>query len=329
MLRLEFSAADLGRVRVASSPHPMWELVLSINSLQSPQLPPRYWSWRADIRDAGRREAGTGRLLTAATALVPASGNFPDFLTPPIGAGDVETHLDTILSLPQRQLREDLSRTFKRLPTPPPWARNLYQEARLEGVVTVLRRSHALLVEPARRLGVVQVEAERARYARLLLDGGTDRLLENLHPSVRWRNSVLEGDYPMDWTIRLEGRGLVVTPTHFCWGAPVTFIDPDQPPMLVVPTEADNPGASLTAELAGQAEDSLGRLLGATRARMLGALRADGRSTTELANRLDVTQAAVSQHAKVLREAKLIVTARFGPSVRHALTPLGRNLLQA
>ena len=103
----------------------------------------------------------------------------------------------------------------------------------------------------------------------------------------------------------------------------MTFIDPAQPPMLVVPTKADNPHIMVTPET----EDQLGRLLGTTRARMLGALTAEG-STTEPAHRLDVTLAAVSQHAKVLREAKLIVTTRFGTSVRHALTPLGRELLQ-
>ena len=327
MLRLEFSAVDLGRVRVASAPHPLWELILSINSLQSPGLPSRYWGWRAAVRDAGARDEGDRRVLAAATALVPAIGNFPDFLTPPIGSGDVEAHLDTILALPRRLLREDLDRTFRRLPSPPRWARDLHRHGRLDGVVEVLRRSHALLVGPVGRLDRQQVEAERARYARLLLDGGTDRLLENLHSSIRWRNPVLEGDYPVDRTIALDGRGLVVTPAHFCWDAPVTFIDPGQPPMLVVPTKAGSPHITATPETACEPEDRLGRLLGTTRARMLGALTAEG-STTELAHRLDVTLAAVSQHAKVLREAKLIVTARFGTSVRHALTPLGRELLR-
>ncbi len=43
--------------------------------------------------------------------------------------------------------------------------------------------------------------------------------------------------------------------------------------------------------------------------------------------RLDVTPAAVSQHAKVLRDANLITSSRSGPAVRHALTPLGRAML--
>ncbi len=98
MLRLEFSAVDLGRVRVANAAHPLWELILSIQSLQSPKLPSRYWEWRAGVCRAGRASEENRRLLAAAAALVPASGNFPDFLTPAIEGPDVEAHLDAILS---------------------------------------------------------------------------------------------------------------------------------------------------------------------------------------------------------------------------------------
>jgi DNA-binding transcriptional ArsR family regulator len=324
MLRLEFSAADLARVRVASAPHPSWELILAINSLQVPDLPPRYWSWRRAVEHTRRTDHGHGRVLMAAAALVPASGNFPDFFTPPIGDRDVGRHLDTILSAPRNQLREDLSRTARTRPAVPRWARDLYRNGRSEGIVEVLRAAYPLLVEPVDRLATQHVEAGRARYARLLLEGGTDHLLANLHPAIRWRSPVLEGDYPVDRTIDLAGRGLVVTPAYFCWGAPVTFIDADQPPMLVVPHEAtEQPGSIST----GHVEDRLGKLFGSTRARLLAELSIAG-STGELAARLNVTQAAVSQHTKVLREARLIVTARAGMSVRHSLSPLGRDLLQ-
>ncbi len=328
MLRLEFSAVDLGRVRVANAAHPLWELILSIQSLQSPKLPSRYWEWRAGVCRAGRASEENRRLLAAAAALVPASGNFPDFLTPAIEGPDVEAHLDAILSVPRWQLREDLDRTFRWQLPAPPWARALYRHCRVDPVVDVLRQARELLVEPARQVGHRQVEADRARYARCLLDGGTDRLLENLHPSIRWLNPVLEADYPFERTIGLSGRGLIVVPAHFCWGAPVTFIDAGQRPMLVVPTAADHAGTGVGAEAAGQAMDRLGRLLGFTRARMLGELDVGG-STTELAQRLNVSPAAISQHAKVLREAKLVTTARLGMSVQHTLTPLGRELLQS
>jgi len=328
MLHLEFSSADLTRVRVADTPHPLWELALAINSLQAPDLPPRYWSWRTAIRRGRRQDHGHGRLLAAAATLVPASGNFPDFLTPPLGDHDVARHLDTILSVPRSQLRADLSRTFHSRSAVPRWAQNLYRHGRSAGIVNVLRNAYPLLVEPVNALAMQHIAAGRARYARLLLDGGTDHLLANLHPSIRWGNQVLEGDYPVERTIDLAGRGVVITPAYFCWGAPVTFIDADLPPVLVVPIEADDTVADPAASATSHAEDHLGRLVGATRARLLAELSI-ARSTSDLAARLKVTQAAVSQHTKVLREAKLIITARFGKSVRHSLSPLGCELLRS
>jgi DNA-binding transcriptional ArsR family regulator len=38
-----------------------------------------------------------------------------------------------------------------------------------------------------------------------------------------------------------------------------------------------------------------------------------------LAHRLDVTQSAVSQHLRVLRQARLVVSDRHGPSVHYML----------
>jgi DNA-binding transcriptional ArsR family regulator len=319
---MEFFATDLGRVRVASGPHPMWELILAINSLQSPNLPAGYQAWRADVR----RTLGERRqLLAAATALVPASGNFPDFFTPPIGDRDVEAHLESILSVPRNRLREDLSRTFRHWPKVPRWAQCLHRHGRLEGVAGVLRDAHAVLVGPVDQGGFLSVEGDRGRYARLLLEGGTEHLLANLHPSIRWRSPVLEASYPVDRTIGLAGRGLVLTPAHFCWGAPVTFIDAGQPPTLVVPA-GDSPRAPAVAS---PAVESLGKLLGPTRARLLDALSlSTANSTSGLAARLAVTPAAISQHTKVLREARLISTTRSGLGVRHHLTPLGRELLR-
>ncbi|GIE93000.1 ArsR/SmtB family transcription factor [Paractinoplanes rishiriensis] len=53
----------------------------------------------------------------------------------------------------------------------------------------------------------------------------------------------------------------------------------------------------------------------------------DGRTTTELARRLGVSAASISQHTAVLREARLIHTSRVGKAVLHTMTPLGSALL--
>ncbi|WP_020671572.1 ArsR/SmtB family transcription factor [Amycolatopsis nigrescens] len=333
VLRIVFSGADLGRVRVAAA-HPTWELVLAINSMQSPVLPAEYRSWRTRMRALGR--TGRARRLPLAAALARPGGSFPDFLTPQIDegdVGDVNAHYATMLSLPKAGLRADLARTFRRAPAPP-WARRLHEHGRLDGLVGVLRDCHAIAVGPVWREVHRRVEADRAVRARQLVEHGVDHLLSTLHPSIRWRNPVLEADYPVDRTIDLGGRGLTVLPAHFCWGAPVTLLDPERPPTLVYPALKEdvlsvrsgrNPADP--TDPAGPDGKALGKLLGATRARLLAELAVAG-STTRLAARLDVSQAAVSQHTGVLRNAGLLTTSRVGQAVQHSLTPLGRELLR-
>ncbi|EME52805.1 hypothetical protein [Amycolatopsis decaplanina] len=71
MLRVHVSGEDLGRVRVAKKPDPMWETTLSLRRLQRGDggLPVR--KWRGTVRSRFPKAAGP--LLT----LVPPSGYFP------------------------------------------------------------------------------------------------------------------------------------------------------------------------------------------------------------------------------------------------------------
>lgn len=323
MLRIHFTSQDLGRVRIAPGPHPLWETILSINSLQSPKAPRMYWDWRRQAMTDARKNADHQRLLRAAAVLVPAVGNFPDFLTPAITDPDAEAHYDHMLSLPSRAVRVDLECTFGRNGGPA-WARKIHDHGRVDPVVNVLRRYHDTFVRPIWTDAHRRVETERMHHARRLLDDGTEGLLGDLHPSIRWSNPVLTADYPREHGIDLAGRGLVVVPTHFCWGAPVTFIDGDRMPMLVCPGQEAQSPVRTDAEIADRVE-LLGKLLGGTRARLLSELVVAG-STTELAVRLGISAAAVSQHAKALRAAGLLDTQRFGQSVVHALTDLGHRL---
>ena len=71
---------------------------------------------------------------------------------------------------------------------------------------------------------------------------------------------------------------------------------------------------------------NLAALIGRTRTSLLESL-ADPRTTSELARRIGVSAASVSQHTAVLREARLITTSRAGKAVVHTLTPLGNALL--
>lgn len=74
--------------------------------------------------------------------------------------------------------------------------------------------------------------------------------------------------------------------------------------------------------------DALGGVLGGTRARCLATLVTPA-STSEVATRLGIAPASVSEHLTMLRAAGLVSTARQGHSTVHRLTPLGHDLLRA
>ena len=129
-------------------------------------------------------------------------------------------------------------------------------------------------------------------------------------------------DYPVDQEMRLDGRGLLLVPSYFCWRYPVTLADPDLPPVLVYPAErAQRPAAAPSDHRA------LAALLGGTRAAALAAI-GDGCSTTELARRIGISAAAASQHATVLRNAGLIASHRQRNTMLHSVTSLGASVLQ-
>ncbi len=323
MLRWDFSTVDLGRVRVENTPYPLWELILGIICIQSPSLPRRYWGWRARVLQDARTDERKRGVLASAVALLSSPGELPGFPAPEVpNAGE---SFRKVSGAPLWQLPDDLDRTFRRRLTATEGVAEPRRNGRADAAVNVLRQAQELLLSPITRTAEAVLRADRARLARYQLEGGADRLLSTLHPSIRWRGSVLEAESPADHTVKLGGRGLTIVPGYFCWDAPVTFIEPNRPPTLVVPASAAD--AELEhAEVVPDGAERLGRLLGVTRARLLGELAVSG-STTELARRLNVTPAAVSQHAKVLRDANLITTSRSGPAVRHALTPLGRAML--
>ncbi|MFD0295631.1 ArsR/SmtB family transcription factor [Streptomyces sp. NPDC059616] len=67
-------------------------------------------------------------------------------------------------------------------------------------------------------------------------------------------------------------------------------------------------------------------LLGRTRAAALGLLTQQ-LTTTDIARELDISKSSASEHAKALRDARLIVTQCECKAVWHSCTPLGLDLL--
>lgn len=325
MLRIHFTRDDVARARVAPGADPVWELILSLHLFQARRADrdPLLAGWRRDVA-AGLRHSDDGASVRLLFALNPPQGYFPDFLTPFESRAGLLPALDAIRSTPTANLRRDLNLLAKRNRLPATAA------ALARGDVTTLHRLtdsmeayRALAIAPHWSRIESAVEADRSQRARAMLADGADGLLGSLRPGMRWDGEVLEvGHYPADRDLYLDGRGLLLVPAYFCARTPVTLVDPDLPPVLVYPVERlgglDQP--------ADQGRPALAALLGRTRARVLEVVDG-GCSTGEIARRLDVSPAAASQHAAVLRNAGLLVSRRDGNTMLHTLTPLGKAML--
>ncbi|MFF3706667.1 ArsR/SmtB family transcription factor [Streptomyces phaeochromogenes] len=331
MLRVHFTPDDIARVRVAAAPDPLWEIVNSFQALIREENALAFGEWRRIVRP--RLNQADGLLA----ALLPPRGYFPDFLTPDLGGSlGLESAVDTVLGTPRAGLRGDLAT----LAASPARRRPLPAEARAlaEGTLDALQRLGAALHGYHRRALAAfwphiraQVDADRAVRARAVLGGGTDGLLASLRPVLRWRPPILEADYPVDHELRLDGRGLLLQPSFFCSRRPVTLAVPlpDRTPVLVYPIQhtlgwALVPGATGRGSGPGA---GLGALLGRTRAAVLQDV-VTGRTTGELAERIGISGAAVSQHTAVLREAGLLLSVRRSKHVLHTITPAGLVLLE-
>ncbi len=322
MLRIHFSAEDLGRIHLAPGPDPAWEALLSLHVLGGNDSDIRVQRWRTRLR-ASLKPAAQPLLR-----LAPPRGYSPDFLTPAGGVTDPEAGIESILSTSRTRLRTEVETLGqeRRLPS---WAAALAngRPAALRGLGTALRSYYDQALSPYWSQIRAAVDADRTTHARAFLAGGTDQLLAGLHPAVLWRAPVLHVAYPTDEDMYLDGRGLRLVPSYFCRGTPIKLRDASLSPVLVYPASR---GVGFLGQRAASAGgDSLARLVGRTRAATLCTIAGSKDATgNEIARRLGISPASASEHASVLRDAGLIHSLRVGNTIRHALTPLGMELLE-
>lgn len=325
MLRVHFTAEDLGRVRLAPRSDALWETALSLHQLARPHFYFSAWTRRA--RSAVARD-GMGTEVRLLSSLVPPTGYFPDFLTP-AAAGtvtDLETGIDAVLSTGRRRLRTDIAHLAGEVARP---AACLDDIARgrapaLRRLGTALRRYHHAVLTPHDTESATRVAADRDHRARRVLKYGSEALLAHLGPALRWRPPVLEADYPVERDLHLGGRGLTVIPSLFAIDMPVTLADTGLQPVLVYPVARDPLWLPGTA--ASRTATALADLLGSTRAAALCHLDT-AHTTTSLAARLATSASTASRHAAALRRAGLVTTERTGSHVLHARTLLGTALV--
>ncbi|HEX5541119.1 MAG TPA: winged helix-turn-helix domain-containing protein [Micromonospora sp.] len=334
MLRIFFSSDDIARTRVVPSANPVWELILSLHLLQERTRDPVMAGWRRDVAD-GLRRSNAAHRMRLLFALNPPQGYFPDFLTPQQSVAGFEAGLEAVRSTPAELLHRDLSVLAEENRLPSSAAALARGEPEVLHHLTELMEEYlAIAITPYWPNIQAAVEADRVLRARALLDGGVEGLMASLRPVLRWEPGVLEvPDYPVSRELHLKGRGLLLVPAFFCTRTPVALLDPELPPVLVYPADrlgglGSGTGLESSASPADRrgGREALAVLLGRTRARVLEAA-GDGCSTGEAARRLQISPAAASQHATVLRNAGLVVSHRDRNTVLHTLTPLGRAIL--
>jgi len=321
-LRMVFDRDDLQRVKVATSPDPMWETVLSLHHVREPEPAGRYaGGQRQVIGKAGPVMPALSMLFE----LVPQRGGFPDFLTPGEGILQVDAGCEAVACTPRRSLLPDLGRVFARRRVPG-WVRDLARGDRdlLTRVARAMRHASELLVAPAWHEVQAVVAADRKERVGRLASDGVGGLLSGLPGAIHWDGHVLELRYPTARTVRLAGRGLTLVPARFCRGTPVTLIDEDRTPVLVYPAAVHGPVPG--ARVSGPVPPHLVALLGRTRAECLSAVHTV-RSISQLADRLGTSIGTASKQAAVLRDAGLVRSVSGGGTVRHDLTALGADLL--
>jgi hypothetical protein len=309
MLRVHFTSEDLARTTIAPAPDPMWEVLLSLYRLRRPEGAVAFGDWKRQVRS--RLPASTGLL----TDLAPRAGYSADFLTPAprpgsLSAGSrasLQAGIEALRGTPRQHLHADVTELARRhRHRPPAWTASLARgdaEA-LHRLGRAVEQHFDACLAPYWQRVQAQVSRDHARRARLMAEAGSEGVLASLHRSARWSFPVLELAYPAEHDIHLEGRGLRLIPSFFCWGEPTTLLDARRAPVVVYPVERPLGWAADPAgRAAGAGTAALSALLGRTRAAVLLSI-ADGPCTTsELAMRRNLPLTTASQQAAVLREA--------------------------
>jgi DNA-binding transcriptional ArsR family regulator len=326
--RIHFTAEDLERIQVSPTLGPLAETVMALSLLRCPWRSPTSFSeWRGQV--SGKVTAQ----MKALTYMIPPGTTGVDLCTLTGEAPTIEQGVQALLAVPSENLLTEMEITdrWHKLPAAAWAAAEADGEARRE-LAAATQAAYQALVEPYWIRIHARLQADQVARSRTLAYGGPDRLLASLQSQwIRWRPPVLEVLMTSRLEMHLNGRGLALVPSVFVGQRPLLTWDPRDEiatPRLILPA-ADSPnGHGYLWD--GRRSDgaALAALVGRNRAAVLRAV-ADGCTTTELAYRVGISQAAASQHTSVLREAGLISTCRQGSAVLHVITPLGAELLQA
>ncbi|WP_051385449.1 ArsR/SmtB family transcription factor [Actinokineospora inagensis] len=318
MLRVRLSADDLATVRVLPTIGPFAETVASVQVLRDRGVGPVLGAWRRQVLAEG------GASLRGLGLVVPGREPGLDLVRLAGPTVCLYEGIERVLAAPSDVGAAGFARSA--------WVRELPSGvATRSRLLEHLARYYFAALAPVWDRVQARMDAERALSAEALVEGGVGALLSSLHPDIGWSAPWLRIAGVPGGEVRLNGRGLLVAPSLFLRRPSWLMCDCEgKPGVLIYPARLDD--VDPTAILPGArppdtADKGLGALLGATRARLLTAI-GDGLTVpAALARTASVSTAAVSQHARVLREAGLVVTSKHPGGVRHTITQRGLSLL--
>jgi biotin operon repressor len=325
-LPIELGVAELATTRFAISP--LSETVACLQQLagrdrQAVTLPWLRWA-QDELARAPLELPWTWPLL------VSDRPNWPEFLVPaPRDTGpSIEDDLAALQRTTARQVRASLGRVFgDELPEA---AAELAGRpaAGLRAIAAELRTAHDRLVAPHWPRIRAVLDADVAHRARVLAAGGSAKLFDGLHPALRWRDGRLlltDDGRRTDRVVNRGPGGLVLIPMVL--GPADVLVKGNTSTQTTIRYPARGRGTLWTAGTRPPPGGTV-RLLGRARAGLLEALRSPA-TTTDLAQALEVTPSAVSQHLRVLRENGLVTRERSGRQVVYLITALGASLLSS
>ena len=317
MLRYVMTEDDVGSVRFGLSP--LCELGLSIRAFRNPSWFPLQLGWLRRTEEARARL--DERVLAG---LIDDRLWTPDFLNPrptsPLTRLDDEFR--ALAETPPEVFRADLIAVHGHLPDV--FAGS--HERALHRIVSTLRQLWETCFEPYWPRMRAVLEADIVYRGRQIAQSGVASMLNQLAPPrIEYEHGVVvvHLSNPIERTQAIDGEGLTLVPTMFTRrvSAPVG----DGPPMIMY--SARGQGALWETERVANPA-AVAAVLGRTRAGLLAAL-ADPASSTELGVRFGVSASAVNQHLRVLRDAGLLVSTRYGRSVLYLRSELGSALLES
>ncbi len=331
-IRIHLGTEDLANIRFAFSAAS--ELLASLRVLADPARHAIHLPWA----DSARKPAEGFPLLRA---LVAPEGLVPDFITPtPEGPfPEFGEELERVRSATPDQVRQEAR----------DWRESLDERLHAGRISASFAEraknfADALVSEPERWIPAVAdemqgywdtlvaphwpriralLEGDVLARARELALGGPDQLFDNLTPRISWRDGALHIEHAWDHDEYANGRGMLLIPSAFIWPGVSVQVATAGQPWVAYPSRGV---VELWESDVRRTPPGLGELIGEARASILRVIDLP-MTTGEIAARLGVTPAAVSQQLAILRRTGVVRANRVGRGVYSSRTPLGDSLL--